>query len=284
MKNKIIIPPKRIYLKHLSKYTQYSNSKNWLKWYSGVAPLKGIRVAKTLLKYKKNTAKVLDLGCGTGLTLAIVSQYFPNSVGCEIGDMEIKATKEILKQVKIKIPVVKYDGKKLPFKDNSFDIVTSIEVIEHVEKPNIMLKEINRVLRKRGILHITTANKWWPIEPHFKLLFLSYLPAFLADYYVRITKRGKIYHDIKLPSYNQFNKMVSQYFKVENITLDAIKNFNESGLGKERGIKVILIGKVLNLLDVAKDKFKPVKPLVNFVDIFLMNISLGWLLIAHSKK
>lgn len=284
MKNKIIIPSKKIYLKHLSKYTQYSNSKNWLKWYSRIAPLKGIRVAKTLLKYKENNAKVLDLGCGTGLTLAIVSQNFPNSIGCEISEMEIKATKEILKQVKVNIPVVKYDGKKLPFKDNSFDIVTSIEVIEHVEKPELMLKEINRVLRKKGILHITTANKLWPIEPHYKLLFLSYLPAFLADYYVRLTRRGEIYHDIKLPTYNQFYKMVSRYFKVENITLEAIKNFNESGLGKERGAKVIFIGKILNILDLSQKRFRLLKPIGDFIYVVVMNISLGWLLIGHSKK
>lgn len=284
MRNKIIIPPKKIYYQHLLKYTQYSSSDKWLRWYTNIAPLKGVRVAKTLLKYKKSDAKVLDLGCGTGLTLAMISQYFPSSIGAEIGDMEIKATKEILKKVKVKIPVIKYDGVKLPFKNNSFDIVTSIEVIEHVEKPNLMLKEINRVLRKNGILHITTANKWWPIEPHYKLPFLSYLPPRLADYYVRLTKRGKIYHDIRLPSYNEFYKAVERYFKVENITLDAIKNFTESGLGKERGVKVILLGKLLNLIDVNKKRSNLIYKVAGLIDTFLMNISLGWLLIGHSKK
>jgi 2-polyprenyl-3-methyl-5-hydroxy-6-metoxy-1,4-benzoquinol methylase len=46
----------------------------------------------------------------------------------------------------------------LPLKSNSIDIVVMLEVIEHLEKPTKVLKEISRVLKTNGILYITTPN------------------------------------------------------------------------------------------------------------------------------
>ena len=260
-----------ITLRHLKKYSQYTQNQNWLKWYSKAAPLKGERTARILLNYKNNKAKLLDLGCGTGLTLAVLARYFRNSTGCDIGEEEIKASKELLKLLNIKCQVVVYDGEKLPFSDNTFDVVTSIEVIEHVSKPDPMLKEIRRVLKPDGILHVTTANKWWPIEPHYHLPFLSYLPRTIASYYLKVSKRGLSY-DINLPSYGKFYREVNANFHIDDITLDIIKNYKKYGLDKERGLIISFIGRLLNLAD------------SRILDYILVRLSLGWLFIAKPRK
>jgi ubiquinone/menaquinone biosynthesis C-methylase UbiE len=58
------------------------------------------------------------------------------------------------------------DVNKLPFKGKSFDYITSVEVIEHVDKHNagLMLDEIKRVLKDDGRIVITTPNyrSLWP--------------------------------------------------------------------------------------------------------------------------
>lgn len=272
-----------ICFRHIQKYSQYAQNSRWAMWYARVAPLKAKRIITTLLAYKNTQAKILDVGCGTGMTFALLAQTFPFASALDIGDQEIKATKELLAIIGITAPVIKYDGDRIPFPSNSFDVITSIEVIEHVQFPNRMLKEMKRVLKKDGVLHITTANKWWPIEPHFKLPFLSYLPAKLADSYVRFTKRGTSYHNIRLPSYLQFKTMVERYFIVKDITLDVLRNYKSYGMEKERGAFIVLIGTFLKFLSTAK-RFPGASRLINFIEFLLLNASLGWLFIATPKK
>lgn len=277
------IPNKAFYIKHLSNFSQYSQSDSWMNWYADVAKFKGLRTARILKRYKKPDARLLDLGCGIGLTLSILAQEFPKSVGCDIDENAIAATRVIMKEVGLKIPLIIYDGRTLPFKDNSFDIVTSIEVIEHVKEPELMLREIKRILKSDGILHITTANKWWPYEPHFKLPFLSYLPEKLADFYVKLTKKGEDYQGIKLPSYEEFRNLVGNFFLIEDITLSTIENYQEFFLDKERGIKVVILGEFLKLLK-KMDTLPILKFLPLMIKWFLLRISLGWLFIGRPKR
>lgn len=247
-----------------------------------VAQYKAMRTAKIIGLYKSSNAKLLDLGCGTGLTLGILAQKFPKSFGCDIDREAIEATRKVLKKVGVEIPLLVYDGRKLPFKGNEFDVVTSIEVIEHVEDPKLFLKEVSRVLKEDGILHITTANKWWPYEPHFKLLFLSYLPESLADKYVRLSGRGKSYHGIKLPSYGKFRRMLENHFDIEDMTLEIIENYHRYNFDKERGRKVVIVGEFLRLLKILDDT--PFELIPNFVREVLLRVSLGWLFIARPKE
>lgn len=69
------------------------------------------------------------------------------------------------------------DGKNLPFSDNSFDLVFSSAVIEHVgseEEQEQFILESFRVSRKYVVL--TTPNRWHPVEFHTTLPFLHWLP------------------------------------------------------------------------------------------------------------
>jgi len=79
--------------------------------------------------------KVLDFGCG----MKPFSKYFSNCeeyIGVDI--------------YRGKVVDVVYDGVKLPFPDNSFDLIISSSVLEHVEDINACISEANRVLKPNG--------------------------------------------------------------------------------------------------------------------------------------
>lgn len=271
----------REYLTHYHPYVDYNPK--WADWYANVAPLKGERTVKILKKYKTKTARLLDCGCGIGLSLYYLSQYFEKSFGVETDKKSLEIAKKQFNKLKCKAKLKLYDGEKLPFPDNYFDIVTSMEVWEHAQNPQTMLEEIKRVLKPDGILHITTANKLWPIEPHYKLPFLSYLPYFLADPYVRFSKRAEYYHDIHLPTYGKFKKSVEEFFNVSDVTLNSLMSYKEFGLDKERGKKIVLISKVLSLLK-TMDKRLLTSIISKPINYFLLRISLGWLFMAYPRK
>ncbi|PCI70850.1 MAG: hypothetical protein COB26_01935 [Piscirickettsiaceae bacterium] len=64
----------------------------------------------------------------------------------------------------------------LPFKNESFDIVISNHVIEHVSNQQLHINEIIRSLKTGGTLYLATPNRLWPYEVHYKLYLLHYLP------------------------------------------------------------------------------------------------------------
>lgn len=59
------------------------------------------------------------------------------------------------------------------FEDGTFDVVSLVELLEHVEDPGSFLKEARRVLRKGGCLYVTTPNAWslnrWVLGPSWSI-------------------------------------------------------------------------------------------------------------------
>ena len=100
---------------------------------------------------KKNI--ILDLGCGTGdIFYEIMKKPFLNTnYSAYLVDPNIEMMNYGIKKLKSKnlIWLAAY-GEKLPFKNNTFDLVTMSFSLRNVENINITLNEINRVLKKNG--------------------------------------------------------------------------------------------------------------------------------------
>jgi len=83
------------------------------------------------------------------------------------------------------------DGRKLPFPDQSFDIVYSNSVIEHLGAQDDQRSFAREALRVGRSVFVQTPNRWFPIEPHFVTLFLHYLPKRLQRFFLpRLSLRG----------------------------------------------------------------------------------------------
>ena len=90
----------------------------------------------------------------------------------------------------------RFEGTTLPFPDESFDVVVSNHVIEHVGDRTAQrdhLSEIRRVLRRDGLGYLAVPNRWALVEPHYRLAFLSWLPRRIADAYLRLTRNRTPY-------------------------------------------------------------------------------------------
>jgi len=118
--------------------------------------------SKTVVKEAKKLRPrtVLDVGCGEGFILANLKQ---NKVGKEHEGIEYvdKAIK-LAKQLYPTLKILKGNIYKLPYQDNSFDLVLCTEVLEHLDYPERALKELLRVTKKHLLLTV-------PNEPYFTI-------------------------------------------------------------------------------------------------------------------
>lgn len=77
--------------------------------------------------------------------------------------------------------VVGYDGVRLPFADGSFDVIESMDVVEHTPDPGRYLAELRRVLAPDGVILLVTPNRLWPVEQHLGIAGPPWLPVGAAD-------------------------------------------------------------------------------------------------------
>ncbi len=266
-----------------SLYYPYSKDPRWVDWFVKVAEIKVKRSLKMLKKYKSSNAKVLDFGCGIGFNIYYYAQTFPDIVGIDNDKNAVEIAKKQLKKLGCNKEILHYDGKELPFSSNTFDIVNVSDVWEHAENPCLMLEEIQRVMKKNGILYITNPNKLWPIETHYKLLFLSYLPYIIANAYVRIMGKADRYDDIHLPTYGEFKKSLEEFFRIKDITFDFVIDYKKYSLDKERGMIIPILRIFLRAI-IPLEKI----PVISFIYLFLMGflerISVGWIFLGWPKK
>lgn len=100
---------------------------------------------------------VLDVASGSGYgTRYLLDKGAAKVVGIDNSREAIKYSRE--KYQTSGIEFILADAAKLPFKDNIFDIVVSFETIEHLDDQEKFLREIKRVIKKNGLLIISTPN------------------------------------------------------------------------------------------------------------------------------
>ncbi|KKT58087.1 MAG: Methyltransferase type 11 [Candidatus Amesbacteria bacterium GW2011_GWB1_47_19] len=112
----------------------------------------GRRKLIQLLLPDGNNLKILDIGCGTGETLSFLKSIRPQSklYGVDPDPIAIGFSKTRNCGI-----IKKSYAEKLPFKNDYFDVVMFLDVLEHVKNQNKALHEAKRVLRPGGFTIIT---------------------------------------------------------------------------------------------------------------------------------
>ena len=101
----------------------------------------------------KEGNRILDVGCGDGHFALYIKDKFNKIFGAEIA----KEAAFIAQKQKVFTSVMDLNS-SLSYQDNTFDVVTCMDVIEHLLDPDSLIDEIYRVLKPDGQLVLTTPN------------------------------------------------------------------------------------------------------------------------------
>jgi ubiquinone/menaquinone biosynthesis C-methylase UbiE len=136
----------------------------------------------------KSFESLLDVGCGTGKVLSLILDKFNAKVsGIDLSEGMIQKAKELLgESANLKVG----DSENLPWADNTFDVVTCSASFHHYPNPEVVLKEMKRILKPDG--RVIIADPWCP-DP-LRILINLLLP---------IINSG----DVKIYSGNEMTKM-----------------------------------------------------------------------------
>ncbi|MHC4268337.1 MAG: class I SAM-dependent methyltransferase [Planctomycetota bacterium] len=108
---------------------------------------------RTILPELPKGCSILEIGAGTGGQAKLLSEE-----GYSVKAIDIKTSQHAQKLV---WPVTIYDGKVIPFQNESFDIVFSSNVLEHISHVNTFQNEIKRVLKPCGTaIHFLPSGSW----------------------------------------------------------------------------------------------------------------------------
>lgn len=130
-------------------------------------------------RYGGPNCRVLEIGAGIGWQAKTLS-----GLGYRVQAIDLPVENEISNHARNRIwPIIDYDGKNIPFNNNSFDIVYSSNVLEHVLNPDALNQEIHRVLRPGGFAIHLVPNSVWRLSS-----LLSYYPAQAIDL-IRVMRR-----------------------------------------------------------------------------------------------
>lgn len=179
---------------------------------------------------------VLDVGCGIGQHLAVLGSRLTR-VGVEISLEALRRARGLSDGVYF----AQASAYGLPFSSSSFDTVLSIDVIEHVEHPVDLLREISRVLRPHGRLILQTPN--YPIKRLYDVV------NYMKPGGWRKSIRDDPTHVVKF-SWWRIERLVMRKFvivdsRTRNILLESklpfLLHLKKSWLGKLLGQKTIVI-------------------------------------------
>ena len=112
--------------------------------------------------------RLLDVGCADGSYTLRLAEGFRavDAVDIEPERLDDFRAKLADHPQGDKITLAEMSAEKLDFDDETFDVVTTIEVLEHVGDLDATIKEIARVLRPGGRFLITSPNRYFPFETH----------------------------------------------------------------------------------------------------------------------
>ena len=180
---------------------------------------KGLKVSAILKEVfqGQQIRYVLDVGCSNSILLDVVIEELKAEFGLGI-DLDTAA----LPDPSAKRAAIVADALMIPVKDCSVDLVLCNHTYEHVPDANKLFQEIERVLKPAGVVYFGAMNATWPIEPHFHLPLIHWLPRHWSTRLMQLFGHQDGYSEKPLPL-SKLQKLVRN-FNLVDYTLIVIRN------------------------------------------------------------
>ncbi len=155
-------------------------------------------------RFARLDSKILDLGCGNGISARVLNQTGFDVVGTDISPLFLEEARN-WENPKLRYEVC--DVLELPFDNDSFDVICSNELIEHLPDVETALTEMIRVVRKDGKIVLSGPNLCSPLTP-----FLDWLRLLCG-------KSGRpVWGETKRQAFQQFKRNSGIYIKKRFLT------------------------------------------------------------------
>lgn len=201
--------------------------------------LKQLKDLKSIFNFDFKNKKHLVVGAGTGgLGVVLKNEYNGEVFGIEPNEEALEIIKEKCREKGLDFSNFKKEfAEKISFGNNFFDFVYCITVLEHVQNVEKSIKEMIRVLKPGGFLYIDTPNSLFPIERHYKIVFLAFLPKILGKIYLFFRRKPIAFiGSINFFTEKKINKILS---KQSNITW--ARFYQSEYMGDKKGMKGFLL-------------------------------------------
>jgi len=197
---------------NIEDYWKTSYFSNCFKDYNKTKPeIKHFMKVLNFLEQKKGKGRLIDIGCATGVFLHIAKRKGWIVQGVEVSKYAAEYGRE---KFGINIKNLLFEKAKYP--EESFDVVMSFEVVEHVRNPEEFIKHCNKILKKDGLLVLMTPD-------HNSLI------AIVADLLY-----GLSFKKYKFPLYGIYDIEHITYLSPKTLNLLLEKNgFSQVNLFKE---------------------------------------------------
>lgn len=126
------------------------NSPYWLRRYVHR------QIHAQFLPYVKPGDRVLDAGCGEGVLSCLVAQKQIQVTGVDLSAPNLEGATKMARSWGVQPTFMQGDAENLPFPDNSFDVVISSHVLEHLPNIDKGLAEIYRITRSLALIAMPT--------------------------------------------------------------------------------------------------------------------------------
>lgn len=228
-----------------------------------------IKIANNYLNQRLNGLKVLDLGSGRGEYTREMAKFFGKVVGIEPYK---DVYKFCLQHTNKKYKNLYFLNTRIEdFKSKEkFDLIVMLTVFEHMSNPKKAFDKIFKLLKKGGVIYLTTPNKYWIFEQHYGLPFLSWLPVPIANTYLKLFRGLESYED---SSYAQGFPGMKNFFNQFGYRYEFV-------IPKKASIPFIGCGKK----DIPYSFIRKLGIKLITINPFFWNFSKGFILVIKNEK